>query len=170
VILVDGDDNALGRQEKLAAHRSGELHRAFSVYVLNAQDELLIQKRADGKYHTPGLWTNTCDGHPRPGEDTVDAARARLVEEMGFDCALKDAFQFRYRAELDRGLIEHEFDHVCIGRFDGEPEPDPEEASAYRWIDLETLAGDIRAHPERYAPWFSLSFHRVVSVLRDGIG
>ena len=168
VILVDRDDNEVGRQEKLAAHRSGELHRAFSVYVLNAQGALLIQRRAECKYHTPGLWTNTCDGHPHPGEDTVEAARVRLAEEIGFDCVLLDAFQFCYRAELDRDLIEHELDHVCVGQFDGEPNPDPREASAYRWVDLEALARDMRAHPERYAPWFTLSFDRVVSTLDDG--
>ena len=170
VILVDQNDHEIGIEEKINAHEKGQLHRAFSVFIINAKGEMLLQQRADSKYHSGGLWSNACCSHPKPGENVEQAAHRRLIEEMGFDCALEDVFRFRYRAELDRGLIEHEFDHVCIGRFDGEPEPDPEEVSAYRWIDLQTLAGDMRVHPERYAPWFALSFDRVVSVLKDGIG
>ena len=163
VILVDQDDTAIGVREKLDAHRSGELHRAFSVFVFNAQGELLIQQRAADKYHTKNLWTNTCDGHPRPGETTEGAARRRLSEEMGFDCELVDAFSFTYHAELGDGLVEHEYDHALIGTFDGEPTPDPKEASDWKWIDAKELAIEMREQPDQYALWFRIAQERVWS-------
>ena len=144
VILVDQDDREIGVREKLDAHKRGELHRAFSVFVFDGQGALLIQQRAKGKYHTSGLWTNTCDGHPRPGETIAEAARRRLLEEMGFECELDEALAFTYHAELGDGLVEHEYDHVLVGRFDGEPEPDPREAAGWQWVDLETLDEDMR--------------------------
>jgi isopentenyl-diphosphate delta-isomerase len=140
--------------EKLAAHRRGELHRAFSVLVYNARGEVLLQRRADVKYHTPGLWTNACDGHPRPGETVLDAAQRRLWEEMGIRCPLAERAVFVYRAELEGGMIEHEVDHVLVGHFEGEPAPDSDEVSAWRWADARALAKDMSAHPECYAPWF----------------
>lgn len=160
VILVDRDDTRTGVLDKLCAHREGVLHRAFSVFVLNSKGELLIQKRSARKYHTGGLWTNTCDGHPRPGETTAAAAHRRLAEEMGFDCALDEAFAFVYHADLGGGLVENEYDHVLIGTYDGEPVPDVDEIEATRWADLDTLAEDMHRSPDCYAPWFKLSFAR----------
>ena len=165
VILVDQDDQEIGVCEKLDAHRRGRLHRAFSVFILNEQEALLVQQRAETKYHTGGLWTNTCDGHPRPGETVREAARRRLLEEMGFECELKDAFVFTYYARLGDDLVEHEYDHVLIGRFDGEPTPDPREAADYRWIDLETLVQDMREQPDRYAPWFKIAQEKLLPYL-----
>jgi isopentenyl-diphosphate delta-isomerase len=161
VILVDHQDVEIGTCEKLAAHRSGELHRAFSVFVWNAWGQLLIQQRAATKYHTAGLWTNACDGHPRPGEETCSAARRRLVEEMGIDCALHEVTVFTYRADLGEGLIEREVDHVFECRFDGDPVPDPDEVAAWKWIDLEALRADIEDHPDCYAPWFTIALEHV---------
>jgi isopentenyl-diphosphate delta-isomerase len=161
VILVDPNDIQVGTRGKLQAHRHGELHRAFSVFLFSANGEMLIQKRAPAKYHTPGLWTNTCDGHPRPDETVVAGAQRRLEEEMGIRCPLAEAFTFVYRAELGAGLVENEYDHVLIGRFDGEPGPNAQEYSAWRWIDRETLTEQVRAHPDSYAPWFTIALNRV---------
>jgi isopentenyl-diphosphate delta-isomerase len=160
VILVDRNDRETGVMGKLRAHREGVLHRAFSVFVLNSQGDLLVQKRSEYKYHTGGLWTNTCDGHPRPGETTAAAAHRRLAEEMGFDCALDEAFAFVYHADLGGGLIENEYDHVLIGTYDGEPAPNPDEIETTRWVAPDALDQDMRRFPERYAPWFRLAFDR----------
>ncbi len=157
VILVDPQDNPIGVQEKVEAHLRGELHRAFSVFVLNADGQLLMQRRAEGKYHTAELWSNTCDGHPRPGETVLHAAQRRLAEEMGITCPLVDCAAFPYRAELGEGLSEHEIDHLLIGRYDGDPEPDPAEASEWRWMDLQAVAEDVRAHPNHYVPWVGIA-------------
>jgi isopentenyl-diphosphate delta-isomerase len=163
VILVDDVDQEIGVREKMAAHQRGELHRAFSVFVFNARGEMLLQKRAPLKYHSGGLWTNTCCSHPRPGEPTAEAAHRRLGEEMGFGCPLEGAFSFIYRAEFEDGLIEHELDHVFIGQFNGQPTPDPAEVDDWRWIDLPTLREDVRAHPDRYTPWFKIAMDDVLS-------
>jgi isopentenyl-diphosphate delta-isomerase len=163
VILVDQDDRETGVCEKLDAHQRGQLHRAFSVFVLDKRGALLIQQRAVTKYHTGGLWTNTCDGHPRPGETVQEAARRRLLEEMGFECDLTEAFAFTYYAALGDDLVEHEYDHVLVGRFDGEPTPDPREASDWRWVDAKTLAEEMREQPDRYAPWFKIAFQEYLS-------
>jgi isopentenyl-diphosphate delta-isomerase len=160
VILVQPDDVEIGTREKLEAHRRGELHRAFTVFLFNAAGETLIQRRSETKYHTPGLWTNACDGHPRPGETTVVAAERRLREELGISCPLREAFSFTYEAHLDHDLIEHEFDHVLLGQFEGEPVPNPEEYSDWLWIDRETLEKRIQAQPEGYAPWFTIAIER----------
>lgn len=160
VILVDADDRETGAREKVEAHRRGELHRAFSVFLFNASGETLIQKRAANKYHTPGVWTNACDGHPRPGETIAAAAGRRLQEELGISCPLREVFAFTYHAELDRDLVEHEYDHVLVGRFEGTPVPNPDEYDGWQWIDRETLAEQIRAHPEAYAPWFTIPLER----------
>jgi len=154
VVLVDEEDRPRGTSEKLEAHRSGELHRAFSVLLFNRRGELLLQRRALGKYHSGGLWTNTCCGHPRPGEITTAAARRRLGEEMGIDCELVPLFSFIYRADLDGGLTEHELDHVLVGRWDADPLPDPEEAEDWRWVPFETLRSEVEARPELFTFWF----------------
>jgi len=160
VILVDTDDREIGTCEKLEAHRRGELHRAFSIFLFNASGETLIQKRAGTKYHTPGLWTNACDGHPRPGETILAAAERRLQEELGISCPLRKVFAFTYHAKLDRDLIEHEYDHVLVGHFEGIPVPNHAEYDDWQWIERETLAARIQAHPEAYAPWFTIPLER----------
>lgn len=164
VILVDADDNELGVEGKMAAHRSGRLHRAISVFVFDSGGRLLLQRRASGKYHSGGLWSNTCCSHPRPGEHQGAAARRRLGEEMGFDCTLEPAFSFTYRAELDNQLIEHEYDHVFFGRFDGEPTPHPEEVEDWKWMALDHLHGDITRNPSRYSAWSVICIEKVLSL------
>lgn len=166
VILVDVSDRQIGVAEKLQAHRDGLLHRAFSIFVLNSQGQLLLQRRAKHKYHSGGLWTNTCCSHPRDRETTVLAAHRRLQEEMGFDCELRELFSFVYRAKLDNDLTEYEFDHVFVGYSDREPILNPEEAEAWKWIDLQTLQADIQQHPESYTYWLRDCCDRFITELR----
>ena len=161
VVLVDELDREVGLAPKLQAHQRGQLHRAFSVFVLNGRGEVLLQRRAECKYHSGGLWTNTACGHPRPGEPVADAARRRLREEMGFDCDLTPAGRFVYRAEVGT-LVEHEVDHVFHGRFEAPPHPDPAEVSEFRWITPAAALADAQAHPERYTPWFALALAHFV--------
>ena len=158
LILVDEHDSPIGEMEKLEAHQKGLLHRAFSVFAFNEKGELLLQRRAPHKHHSAGLWTNTCCSHPMPGEDTETAAHRRLQEEMGFDCPLTHAGHLLYRVAFDNGLTEHEFDHIFIGRFDGEPVLNPDETDASRWMSAEALRADIAAHPDSYTYWFKLAF------------
>ena len=164
VILVDETDRPIGFAPKLAAHEGGgKLHRAFSVFIFNAAGEMLIQRRADSKYHFGGLWTNACCSHPRRGDNVLDAARARLRQEFGFDVPLEEKFSFVYRAEDPKsGLTEHEFDHVLVGRFEGEPVPNPDEISQWRWVPPQALLRDVERSPERYTPWFKLVLRRVL--------
>lgn len=161
VVVVNEQDVAIGVEDKTRAHLLGVLHRAFSIFVINSAGQLLLQRRALAKYHSRGLWSNTCCGHPRPGESINQASRRRLREEMGFDTDLQSVFQFRYRADLEDGLIENEYDHVLVGTFDGVPEPNPAEVAEYRWADPTTLSHDLEAHPEVYTYWFRISFDRV---------
>jgi isopentenyl-diphosphate delta-isomerase len=165
VILVDEHDRRVGIAEKMYAHRSGALHRAFSVFLFNTAGQLLLQQRADNKYHSGGLWTNTCCSHPRPGESTAQAARRRLREEMGIDCELEEIFTFIYRADLDHELSEHEYDHVFVGWCDVEPVPAPEEVADWRWVDVDELRRDLDEHPERYTFWFHVSIDQVLEVI-----
>ena len=165
VILVDESDRQIGIAEKLAAHQSGQLHRAFSIFILNSQGQLLLQKRAQHKYHSGGLWTNTCCSHPRPDESLTDATQRRLTEEMGITCELTELFSFIYRAELDRGLIEYEFDHVFLGYSDRPPILNPDEAEDWQWIDLPKLQADIRDRPSVYTYWLRDCCDRFVSHL-----
>ncbi|MGK2941422.1 MAG: isopentenyl-diphosphate Delta-isomerase [Immundisolibacter sp.] len=153
VQLVDDQDRPTGRAEKLDAHRRGLLHRAFSVFVFDAAGRVLLQRRADGKYHSGGLWTNTCCGHPQPDQPLRDEARRRLGEEMGFDCALSVVSSLRYRLPVIGALTEHEFDHVLCGIYAGDPRPDPLEASAWRWLDWPQLLTEVAQAPESYTPW-----------------
>jgi len=167
VVLVDEDDREVGQAPKLLAHERGLLHRAFSVFVLNAAGEVLLQRRASGKYHSGGLWTNTACGHPRPGEPVDAAARRRLREEMGFDCALTPAGSFLYRREVGGALVEHELDHVFHGRHDAAPHPDDTEVSEWRWAAPADALADAEAHPERYTPWFALAMAELIDA--DGL-
>jgi isopentenyl-diphosphate delta-isomerase len=156
VTLVDRDDNVIGAEEKIRAHREGKLHRAFSVFVFDNQRNLLMQRPRRGQVPLGGLWSNTCCGHPRPGESPRGAASRRLVEEMGFSCDLEDAFHVVYRAELDNSLVEHELDRVFVGRYDGMPQPDPSEVEETRWIALEDLRRRLTAEPHVFTRWLQL--------------
>jgi isopentenyl-diphosphate delta-isomerase len=165
LILVDEQDNPVGYETKLRAHEAGgKLHRAFSVFIFNATGEVLLQRRATTKYHFGGLWTNACCSHPRRGEDTPQAAHARLRHELGFDTALRKLFCFVYRAsDPSSGLTEHEFDHVFVGEFDGTPRPNSDEVAEWKWIAAAELLADVRANPQTYTPWFSLVVGRVLA-------
>jgi len=165
VILVDENDRAYGVAEKMLAHREAKLHRAFSIFVTNSQGELLLQKRSKSKYHSGGLWTNTCCSHPRPGEETLAAANRRLQEEMGFECQLREIFSFVYQIELDRDLFEHEFDHVLIGQYDGEPVLNPLEAEDWQWMSIQNLSQDIQSNPDLYTFWLRECFDRFKAAL-----
>lgn len=162
VILVDPQDREIGTEEKLKAHRDGKLHRAFSVFVFNPKGEMLLQQRAFNKYHSGGLWTNACCSHPRPQEPVEQAAVRRLKEEMGIECALRKAFHFIYKAKLDGDLIEHEFDHVFIGNYDGKITPDANEVAEYRWLTVHAIKNELRNSLEKYTVWFQLAFRRTL--------
>lgn len=163
LIAVDEHDNATGTVEKMAAHRNGILHRAFSVFVFDEADRLLLQRRASGKYHSGGLWSNTCCSHPRAGETVLTAAHRRLREEMGFDCPLDPVFGFVYRAALDGGLVEHEYDHVIAGRFQGTPAPDTLEAVDWKWERLPAIQSLLAADPDAFTAWFKLALDGLLS-------
>ena len=162
VVLVDEEDRELGAAEKLAVHADGRLHRAFSVFVFNGKGQLLLQRRAATKYHSGGSWANTCCGHPRPFEPVVDAAHRRLREEMGFDCPLQPVTTFLYKAPVGDRLVEHEFDHLLVGRFEGRPVPHPSEVDGWCWMDVRAVSEDVRAHPGRYAAWFPMALERLL--------
>lgn len=161
VILVDSNDSPVGEMEKMEAHLKGELHRALSVLVFSSQGEMLLQQRAFSKYHTPGLWSNTCCSHPRPGEVSLEAATRRLGEEMGFTTELTNSFSFIYKAHFENGLTEHEYDHVFFGNFDGVPVPNPDEAHDYKWISPVVLMEDMRSEPGRYTVWFRIIMEKM---------
>lgn len=156
VILVDEQDREIGTMEKMAAHQAGRLHRAFSILIFNSKGELLLQQRALSKYHSGGLWTNTCCSHPRPGESLTQAAQRKLYQEMGFTCDLAFSHKFLYQVELDNNLIEHEWDHVLIGQYDGELRLNEDEAMAWKYMALEEVKRDAKARPQQYTLWFKL--------------
>lgn len=156
VILVDEHDNVIGSMEKIEAHRRGLLHRAFSVLLFNSQGEFLIQRRAASKYHSAGLWTNTCCSHPYPGEKTEDAVTRKLHQEMGINMTPDFAYKFIYKVELENGLTEHELDHVFTGTFDGVPKINFDEVDDWRFISLQNLNKEIKINPERFTHWFKL--------------
>lgn len=154
VQLVNAEDKPSGSMEKLEAHEKGALHRALSVLIVNSKKEILLQRRALGKYHSPGLWTNTCCSHPYPGEDANEAAKRRLQEEMGMSSELEFLFKFQYKCDFENGLIEHELDHVFIGQTDDTPHLNTDEAMAFKWISIENLEQDMLSRPENYTFWF----------------
>ena len=156
VILVDSNDNELGKMEKLEAHEKGLLHRAFSIFLFNSSGEMLMQQRADSKYHSPGLWTNACCSHPAPNETVMDASQRRLVEELGISTFLAHTFYFEYRTEFENGLIEHELDHVLVGYTNENPILNASEAKAFQWISVENLLQDMRNSPEKYTILFKI--------------
>ena len=159
VILVDENDNPIGTMPKMEAHEKAMLHRAFSVFILNANDEVLLQQRANDKYHSAGLWTNTCCSHPCPGEDTLDAARRRLKEEMGMEADLQFVFKFMYKAPFDNLLTEHEIDHVFIGKTNQLPVINPEEVASYKYMKPEEIKLDMEQNPQSYTVWFRIIFN-----------
>ncbi|MDM1296013.1 isopentenyl-diphosphate Delta-isomerase [Sphingobacterium sp. N143] len=162
VILVDPNDVMIGSMEKYEAHVKGLLHRAFSVFLFNDQDELLLQQRALDKYHCAGLWTNSCCSHQRLGETNLDAATRRLMEELRLTATdIHEVFAFVYRAQFENGLTEHEFDHVLIGKFNGEIDFNKTEVAAVQYMDLEQIEEAVKLSPERFTPWFKLIYQRV---------
>jgi isopentenyl-diphosphate delta-isomerase len=154
VILVDNFDNEIGTMEKLEAHIKGELHRAFSVFILNSSNELLLQQRASSKYHSPDLWTNSCCSHPAPGEAILESANKRLIHEMGMQAELKIVDNFIYHCEFENGLIEHEFDYVIVGYSDATPAINSSEVKDYRWVSFDDLKSEMEVNPENFTFWF----------------
>ena len=167
VILVDGADNETGTMEKMQAHRSPNLHRAFSVFIFNTDGEMLLQQRAFTKYHSGGLWTNACCSHPMPGESIVNAATRRLNEELGFSCPVEKIFEFIYQADFNNGLVEYEYDHVLTGVYDGPIIADPDEVETYLYKNPETIKRELQLHPEAYTAWFKIAFPRLELFLQD---
>ena len=163
VILVNEKDEQIGLMEKIEAHEKALLHRAFSVFVFNDKNELMIQQRALSKYHSPGLWTNTCCSHQREGESNIEAGKRRLQEEMGFSTGLKDTISFIYKAPFDNGLTEHEFDHILVGNFEGKPNLNPDEVASWKWVSLEDLQVDMEKNPHIYTEWFKIIFDKYYS-------
>ena len=161
VVLVDEQDHPIGLMEKQAAHVTPHLHRAFSVFIFNSIGELLLQQRALSKYHSPGLWTNTCCSHPRDGETLAEATSRRLMEEMGMRCGMHEVYTFIYKAPVGQGLTEHEFDHVWIGQSDDTPNINREEVESWKYMSLSDLKKDIQLHPELYTEWFKITFEEM---------
>ena len=160
VILVNSQDEQIGTMPKMEAHEKAVLHRAFSVFIFNAQNELMLQQRAAHKYHSPLLWTNTCCSHQRVGESNLEAGSRRLQEEMGFVTPLKETTWFIYKAPFDNGLTEHELDHIMVGHYEAEPVINPEEVEAWKWMPLEAVKADIKQQPELYTEWFKIIFEK----------
>ena len=163
VILVNELDQKIGLMPKMEAHEKGILHRAFSVFILNDNGDLMLQQRALHKYHSPGLWTNTCCSHQRDGESNIQAGKRRLQEEMGFVTDLTHATSFIYKAPFDNGLTEHELDHIMLGNYCGAPVINQDEVAAWKWMAVDEVKADIIAHPEQYTVWFKIIFDKFYS-------
>jgi len=166
VILVNEKDEQIGLMEKIEAHEKALLHRAFSVFVYNDKNEVMLQQRALSKYHSPGLWTNTCCSHQREGESNIDAGKRRLMEEMGFTTELEETISFIYKAPFDNGLSEHEFDYILIGKYDGEPNINPDEVVAWKWMSLEAIKKDLQENPANYTAWFKIIFDKHYNTIK----
>ena len=160
VILVDKNDTQIGLMSKLDAHKKGILHRAFSVFVLNNNNEIMLQKRAYNKYHSGGLWTNTCCSHQREGENSIEAGKRRLLEEMGFETELKIITSFIYKVEFENGLTEHELDYLLIGKYLKSPVINKQEVADWKWMNIELIADDIKLNPNNYTSWFKIIFDK----------
>lgn len=167
VILVNQNDEQIGLMPKMEAHEKAVLHRAFSVFVLNGKNEIMLQQRAQHKYHSPLLWTNTCCSHQREGETNIQAGSRRLYEEMGFETQLKELFHFIYKAPFDNGLTEHELDHVMIGYYEEEPKINPEEVENWKWMGIEEVQRDMQLNPEIYTVWFKIIFDEFYHFLEE---
>jgi len=164
ITIVDANDVAIGGLEKLKVHQKGILHRAFSIHVKNKGGQYMLQKRADGKYHSAGLWTNTCCGHPRPGEDLDIAAHRRLREETGFDCIFKEVLVFHYMVHFQNGLLENEILHVFVGQYDGKPVLNEKEVGDWKWMLPEEISKDIKDNPDSYTYWYKIAFEKILSL------
>lgn len=162
VILVNEKDEPTGVMEKIEAHQKGLLHRAFSVFIFNDKGEILLQQRALEKYHSGGLWTNTCCSHPFPNEDTIAAATRRLHEEMGFTTPLSKAFNFIYKSAFDNGLTEYEFDHVFIGEYNGSVNPDKKEVKDFCYKSFEEINASLKSDPHKYTSWFHIAYPKII--------
>ena len=170
VILVDPEDRPVGIMEKMEAHlNGGRLHRAFSIFVFNKKNELLLQQRALKKYHSGGLFTNTCCSHPRPDEDTIAAGRRRLEEELGISCNLEEAFVFTYKAALNNELTEYEFDHVLIGRYDGKLYLNYDEVDSVKWLSMPEIKKQMTKYPDDFTAWFKIAFERVEDYMKNAL-
>jgi len=167
VILVNEKDEPIGLMPKLEAHEKAALHRAFSVFILNSKNEIMLQQRAAQKYHSPLLWTNTTCSHQRAGESNLEAGNRRLMEEMGFNAELKELFSFIYKAPFDNGLTEHELDHVMIGYYDGEPQINREEAESWKWMGVDDVKQDMQQNPGNYTVWFRIIFDKFYHYIED---
>lgn len=167
IILVDENDKEIGNEEKMKAHLEGKLHRAFSILIFNLEGKMLIHKRAESKYHSGGLWTNACCSHPRVNEELSAAVHRRLMEEMGFDCELNEIFNFIYKKDVGDELIEHEFDHVFVGEYDGKVNPNPQEVDDYKWISLTDLDKEIKENPENFTEWFKILFNKFIDSTQE---
>lgn len=160
VILVNEHDQEIGLMPKMEAHEKAVLHRAFSVFIFNSKNELMLQQRASHKYHSPDLWTNTCCSHQRHGESNIEAGKRRLYEEMGFVTELEEKTSFIYKAPFDNGLTEHELDHIMVGYFDDAPNLNQEEVKDWKWMSLEAIKNDITINPCSYTAWFKIIFDK----------
>ncbi|RWY54016.1 isopentenyl-diphosphate Delta-isomerase [Mucilaginibacter gilvus] len=169
IIAVNEQGRITGTLDKLRAHITGQLHRAFSIFIFNTDGQLLLQQRADAKYHSGGKWTNTCCSHPRIGEQTSNAAHRRLQEEMGFDCELKEIFSFRYCETLQNGLIENEFDHVFFGISNQQPIPDPSEVKDFEYLNMELISYKLKTDPGSYTVWLNICFEQVMEHFKTEI-
>lgn len=165
VVLVDDNDESIGEADKLIAHQKGLLHRAFSVFLFNSEGKMLLQQRAEGKYHGAGLWTNACCSHPQDGEDIKESATRRLLYEMGITCDISKVFAFTYHTEVENGLIEHEYDHVFLGISDKQPQPNPLEVKDYKWITTTELLNEIETSPKKYTYWFRMAMPIILNAL-----
>jgi len=164
VVLVNEDDFALAEMDKMQAHREGKLHRAFSVFIFNLKGEMLIHQRANHKYHGAGLWTNACCSHPQWNERVKESAKERLQFEMGMSCDLEHLFSFIYKATVENGLMEYEYDHVFVGYTDAEPVPNILEVQNYKWIAPEELLKQVAAQPQDFTYWFRVALEKVMDL------
>ncbi len=169
VILVNKNDEPIGTMPKMEAHEKAMLHRAFSVFVLNDKNEIMLQQRAAHKYHSPLLWTNTCCSHQRVGETNIEAGKRRLQEEMGFTTELKELFSFIYKAPFDNGLTEHELDHVMLGHYNKEPQINADEVGNWKWMTAEEIKNDIAEVPDNYTAWFKIIFDKFYEHLLENL-
>lgn len=166
VVLVDEQDNEIGTMEKLEAHRQSALHRAISVFIFNSDKKLLMHRRALGKYHSPGLWTNTCCSHPRWQEEPARAAVRRLSEEMGLKCPLEFVTQITYRVPLPDGMNEHELDHIFVGHCDDAPKLNRDEVEEYRYMSLDEIRDEMHRQPHLFTEWFKILFEPVITEIK----
>jgi isopentenyl-diphosphate delta-isomerase len=167
VILVNEKDQEIGLMPKLEAHQKAVLHRAFSVFIFNSENELMLQQRASNKYHSPNLWTNTCCSHQRSGESNIQAGTRRLYEEMGFTTSLKEITSFIYKAPFDNGLTEHELDHIMVGYYNEDPVINTDEVEDWKWVKIEDVKQDIRLNPNLYTAWFKIIFKNFYNHLNN---